>query len=79
MNDNAAASDQPNLTTAGRIQDLKRRYAEAVTDAEERAATKQHAKGKNTARERIHGLLDPGSFGGDGRVRAPPYDRIRDG
>ncbi|MGO1544660.1 MAG: acyl-CoA carboxylase subunit beta [Gulosibacter sp.] len=62
MNDNAAASDQPDLTTAGRIQDLKRRYAEAVTDAEERAATKQHAKGKNTARERIKALLDPGSF-----------------
>lgn len=50
------------LSTAGRIRDLKQRHAEAVTLAEERAATKQHAKGKQTARERILALLDPGSF-----------------
>ncbi len=57
--DDEAAID---LSTAGRIRDLKDRHAEAVTDAEVRAAEKQHAKGKNTARERILALLDPGSF-----------------
>lgn len=58
MNDN-----QPvNLTTAGRIEELKTRHAEAVTQAEALAAAKQHAKGKNTARERILALLDAGSF-----------------
>ena len=61
MNEHLAAADV-DLSTAGRINDLKRRQAEAVTDAEARAAEKQHAKGKSTARERILGLLDPGSF-----------------
>ncbi|KAB1659549.1 acyl-CoA carboxylase subunit beta [Pseudoclavibacter chungangensis] len=50
------------LTTQGRLADLRSRYAEAVTDAEAASAAKQHAKGKKTARERIEGLLDPGSF-----------------
>ena len=49
-------------TTAGRIADLRARHAEAVADAEAAAATKQHAKGKKTARERILELLDEGSF-----------------
>ncbi|WP_125106889.1 acyl-CoA carboxylase subunit beta [Gulosibacter massiliensis] len=63
MNDKPAASEpEVDLSTAGRIRDLKHRHAEAVTDAEARAAEKQHAKGKNTARERILALLDPGSF-----------------
>ncbi|WP_395243758.1 acyl-CoA carboxylase subunit beta [Agromyces sp. MMS24-K17] len=58
-----ATTDGPQLaTTAGRIADLKARYHEAVTAAGEAAAAKQHAKGKLTARERIEGLLDPGSF-----------------
>ena len=53
----------PNLnTTAGKIEDLRRRYNEAVTAAGESAIEKQHAKGKKTARERIEMLLDPGSF-----------------
>lgn len=53
----------PNLnTTAGKIEDLRRRYNEAVTAAGEAAIEKQHAKGKNTARERIEMLLDQGSF-----------------
>jgi propionyl-CoA carboxylase beta chain len=49
-------------TTAGKIADLRSRFQEAVVDAEETARTKQHAKGKLTARERIELLVDPGSF-----------------
>jgi len=49
-------------TTKGKLEDLRQRFHEAVTAAEETAVTKQHAKGKNTARERIEMLLDPGSF-----------------
>ena len=50
------------FTTAGKLADLKARYHEAVIESGERAAEKQHAKGKMTARERIEELLDPGSF-----------------
>ena len=50
------------LTTQARIADLKHRYHEAVTAAGEAAVEKQHAKGKQTARERIEQLLDQGSF-----------------
>ena len=50
------------LTTQGRIADLKKRYHDAVTAAGEAAIEKQHAKGKQTARERIDALLDQGSF-----------------
>lgn len=50
------------FTTAGKLADLKARYHEAVVESGERAAEKQHAKGKMTARERIEELLDPGSF-----------------
>ncbi|MEY4499243.1 MAG: hypothetical protein RL319_231, partial [Actinomycetota bacterium] len=49
-------------TTAGKIQDFKNRYYEAVHASGEAAVEKQHAKGKHTARERIEMLLDPGSF-----------------
>ncbi len=49
-------------TTAGKIQDFKNRYHEAVRASGEAAVEKQHAKGKHTARERIEMLLDPGSF-----------------
>jgi propionyl-CoA carboxylase beta chain len=56
-------ASQPDLrTTAGKLADLKARYHEAVTASGEAAVAKQHAKGKMTARERIDGLLDPGSF-----------------
>ena len=50
------------LTTQARIADLKQRYHEAVTAAGEAAIEKQHAKGKQTARERVEQLLDQGSF-----------------
>ncbi|MDO5051792.1 MAG: acyl-CoA carboxylase subunit beta [Pseudoclavibacter sp.] len=59
----APSAEEPDVTTtAGKIQDLKRRHAEAVVEAERTAAAKQHAKGKKTARERILALLDEGSF-----------------
>ncbi len=58
-----ATNDGPDLsTTAGKLADLKARYHEAVTASGQAAIEKQHAKGKMTARERIEGLLDPGSF-----------------
>ena len=50
------------FTTAGKLAELKQRYHEAVVASSEAAIVKQHAKGKKTARERIEGLLDPGSF-----------------
>ena len=54
---------QPDLaTTAGKIEDLRNRYHEAVYASGEAAIAKQHSKGKKTARERIELLLDPGSF-----------------
>jgi propionyl-CoA carboxylase beta chain len=56
-------ADQPAPhTTAGKIADLERRRHEAVHAGSERAVERQHARGKMTARERIDGLLDPGSF-----------------
>src|SRR6516165_10133898 len=56
-----AAADAPH-TTAGKIADLERRRHEAIHAGSERAVERQHARGKMTARERIDGLLDPGSF-----------------
>ena len=49
-------------TTAGKLQDLRNRYHEAVHASGEAAVEKQHSKGKKTARERIEMLLDEGSF-----------------
>jgi propionyl-CoA carboxylase beta chain len=49
-------------TTAGKLADLNRRTDEAVHAGKARAVEKQHAKGKQTARERILQLLDEGSF-----------------
>jgi propionyl-CoA/long-chain acyl-CoA carboxylase carboxyl transferase subunit len=49
-------------TTAGKIADLEKRRHEAIHAGSERAVERQHARGKMTARERIDGLLDPGSF-----------------
>ena len=49
-------------TTAGKIEDLRARVEEAVHAGSARAVEKQHAKGKNTARERIELLVDPDSF-----------------
>src|SRR3954469_24966560 len=49
-------------TTAGKLADLHRRIDEAVQAGNAAAAERQHAKGRQTARERIEALLDPGSF-----------------
>jgi propionyl-CoA carboxylase beta chain len=49
-------------TTAGKLADLVRRKAQAVDAGSARAAARQHAKGRKTARERIELLLDAGSF-----------------
>jgi propionyl-CoA carboxylase beta chain len=48
--------------TAGKLADLERRVNEAVHAGSARAVSKQHTRGKKTARERIDLLLDPGSF-----------------
>ncbi|HET9186569.1 MAG TPA: acyl-CoA carboxylase subunit beta [Acidothermaceae bacterium] len=49
-------------STAEKLADLRARYDEAVHAGSARAVERQHAKGKQTARERIDALLDPGSF-----------------
>ena len=49
-------------TTAAKVDDLRARHRVAVVDAERVSQERQHKKGKQTARERIEGLLDPGSF-----------------
>jgi propionyl-CoA carboxylase beta chain len=49
-------------TTAGKIEDLRDRFDEAIHAGDARAVEKQHAKGKGTARERIEMLVDPDSF-----------------
>src|ERR1044072_9516566 len=54
---------EPDLhTTAGKLADLYRRNDESVHAGSARAVEKQHARGKQPARERIDILLDPGSF-----------------
>ncbi|MEU7818090.1 acyl-CoA carboxylase subunit beta [Pseudonocardia sp. NPDC049154] len=62
MGDPSNAPDvEPDVhTTAGKLADLYTRYTEALPS--EAAAERQHAKGRQTARERIDQLLDPGSF-----------------
>jgi propionyl-CoA carboxylase beta chain len=54
-----AAAPDPH-STAGKLADLHQRFDRAAGSAE--AAERQHAKGRQTARERIDQLLDPGSF-----------------
>jgi propionyl-CoA carboxylase beta chain len=49
-------------TTAGKLADLGKRLDDAVHAGSARAVEKQHARGKLTARERVHKLLDEGSF-----------------
>ncbi|MCW2850470.1 MAG: accD5 1 [Nocardioides sp.] len=49
-------------TTAGKLADLDRRLDEAVHAGSAKAVEKQHAKGRQTARERIEHLFDEGSF-----------------
>ncbi|GAA3808460.1 acyl-CoA carboxylase subunit beta [Nocardioides panacisoli] len=55
--------DQPDIhTTAGKLADLENRLEEAVHAGSDKAIEKQHAKGRQTARERIEQLFDEGSF-----------------
>ena len=49
-------------TTAGKLEDLRRRTEETLHPVGEAAVEKVHQKGKLTARERILALLDEGSF-----------------
>jgi propionyl-CoA carboxylase beta chain len=49
-------------TTAGKLADFQRRQHEATHEVADRAAEKQHAKGRQSARERVEQLLDEGSF-----------------
>ncbi|HEX4723480.1 MAG TPA: acyl-CoA carboxylase subunit beta [Pseudonocardiaceae bacterium] len=63
IGDQDAAAAEPDVhTTAGKLADLYRRNDEAVHAGSARAIERQHARGKQTARERIDMLLDPGSF-----------------
>ncbi len=55
--------DAPDIhSTAGKLEDLGRRLDEAVHAGSAKAVEKQHAKGRQTARERIEMLFDEGSF-----------------
>jgi len=45
-----------------RLKDLRARKDEALHAGSEDAVSRQHARGKMTARERVEALLDPGSF-----------------
>ncbi|HYI58619.1 MAG TPA: acyl-CoA carboxylase subunit beta [Microlunatus sp.] len=49
-------------TTAGKIADLEQRVAQALHAGSEAAVERHHARGRQTARERIEMLLDEGSF-----------------
>ena len=63
VHDAAAPDSGPDPhTTAGKLADLHRRIDEAVQAGNAAAVERQHAKGRQTARERIEALLDPGSF-----------------
>lgn len=56
-------TSKPDLTTtAGRIEDLRGRLAEAQAPAGQDAIDAVHARGEATARERIEQLLDAGTF-----------------
>ncbi|MGH3611237.1 MAG: acyl-CoA carboxylase subunit beta, partial [Pseudonocardia sp.] len=59
----AAATDDPDIhTTAGKLADLYQRIDGAIHAGSEQAVERQHAKGRQTARERLDQLLDPGTF-----------------
>ena len=49
-------------STAGKLADLYGRIDLAVQAGNAAAVERQHAKGRQTARERLEALLDPGSF-----------------
>ncbi len=49
-------------TTSGKLADLGERLDAAIHSGSRRSIEKQHARGKQTARERVEQLLDDGSF-----------------
>ena len=49
-------------TTASKLADLAQIKKEIHVDQANESITKQHAKGKQSARERLASLLDPESF-----------------
>jgi propionyl-CoA carboxylase beta chain len=56
-------SEEPDIhTTSGKLADLYRRHDAAMHAGSAQAIERQHAKGRQTARERIDQLLDPDSF-----------------
>ncbi|HEX2026776.1 MAG TPA: acyl-CoA carboxylase subunit beta [Nitriliruptorales bacterium] len=50
------------LTTKEKLEELRRRREEALAAGGQESIDKQHSRGKRTARERIHLLVDEGSF-----------------
>jgi propionyl-CoA carboxylase beta chain len=50
------------LSIEKRVEDLRARRSEALRGGGAQAVVRQHERGKLTARERIHKLLDPGTF-----------------
>jgi propionyl-CoA carboxylase beta chain len=63
MTDAAPSPQLPDLhTTAGKLAQLQHKVEGAVHAGSSKAVDAQHARGKQTARERVDLLLDPGSF-----------------
>jgi propionyl-CoA carboxylase beta chain len=52
----------PQNSTKAKLEQLRALQESILSDGEQNAQVKQHAKGKLSARERIEKLLDPGSF-----------------
>lgn len=61
-------------TTDGRIERVRRLRAEVLDEHRPSAVDRQHRLGKLTARERVDGLLDPGTFTEIGRLVQPRRD-----
>jgi acetyl-CoA carboxylase carboxyltransferase component len=57
-----APADEPIITVEDRVQELRLKKKAALTPGGRDAASKQHDRGKLTARERLDLLIDDGSF-----------------
>ena len=66
-------------TMKERVEELRARKEQALHAGSRQAVEVQHDKGKLTARERIDGLLDPGSFVETDMLAKTPGDRLRHG
>ena len=66
-------------TTAGKLADLEQRLEAAVHAGSRRAVEKQHATGKQTARERVDAAAGRGLVRRARRARPAPLDELRDG